>query len=94
MLNIRRARKRLIKLNKGSSLLKQKKEHFALFNKYYECYKEGWEDTFVGCCHDINEKKDTCCGESTDALSTQFNVTALVPSLKRLYVDLWDAIEL
>ena len=39
-------------------------------------------------------KKDTCCGESADALSTQFNVTALVPSLKRLYVDLWDAIEL
>ena len=92
--NIRRARKRLIKLNTGSSLLKQKKEHFALFKKYDECYKEGWEDTFVGCCHDIEMKKDTCCDESADALTTQFNVTALVPSLKRLYVDLWDAIEL
>jgi len=94
MLNIRRARKRLIKLNKGSSLLKQNKERLTLFNEYHECYKEGWEDTFVGCCHDIDKKKDTCFDDSADALTTQFNVTALVPSLKRLYVDLWDAIEL
>ena len=28
------------------------------------------------------------------ALTTQFNVTALVPSVRRLYVDLWDTIEL
>ena len=112
----------------------------ALFAKYDECYKDGWEFTFVGCCHDnemfgpsfctkcklqqSSTTASTSCSPSneqggstqmangnnncnaikdssnyddimsTDALTTQFNVTALVPSVKRLYVDLWDNIEL
>ena len=92
---------------------KSKQEHDALFATYDEHYKEGWEFTFVGCCHDDNGAKckqcscksssggtTTCCDDnnvmSADnaALTTQFNVTALVPSMKRLYVDLWDTIEL
>ena len=90
----------------------------AAFASYAECYKEGWEFTFVGCCHDqydfCNECKHLtrpcktdCCPSKDDALcgaesneddmsafTTQFNVTALVPSVQRLYVDLWDTIEL
>ena len=32
--------------------------------------------------------------DDMSAFTTQFNVTALVPSVRRLYVDLWDTIEL
>eukprot|EP01082_Thalassiosira_pseudonana_P011906 g10569.t1 g10569 contig4:2120980-2123718(-) len=32
--------------------------------------------------------------DDSSALTTQFNVTALVPSVRRAYVDLWDTIEL
>ena len=142
----------------------------AAYSKYNECYRDGWEYTFVGCCHDDDDDQGlqllppsnsrTCCIESvgsnsshhfkptgedavlgetslvgnkgecivesrllpeqepppqrrllnnrsscggdfavenTDhdcAITTRFNVTALVPSVKRLYVDLWDTIEL
>jgi len=149
----------------------------AAFVEYNESYKDGWEFTFVGCCHDdyyggfcTECKKDpvadnatgaTVCSSSNcksratddndvenkgngitsqsqsreesqrnnhpyslknannhrprqqcnilhqdsyndrisssnndDAHTTQFNVTALIPSVRRLYVDLWDTIEL
>jgi len=118
----------------------------AAFSKYNDCYRDGWEFTFVGCCHDEDPLQfcSTChptssksCSESIGtckprtgallddddksvdgqggiphppnhqsqsncrglvnedqcAFTTQFNVTALVPSVKRLYVDLWDTIE-
>ena len=32
--------------------------------------------------------------DDMSAFTTQFNVTALVPSVRRAYVDLWDTIEL
>jgi hypothetical protein len=117
----------------------------AAFSKYNECYRDGWEFTFVGCCHDEDPlqfcstchptSSKSCCepigsignckrrgtllddknvvgkggiveplphpsqhqlqnDEDQCAFTTQFNVTALVPSVKRLYVDLWDTIEL
>eukprot|EP00584_Thalassiosira_punctigera_P024541 CAMPEP_0172548068 /NCGR_PEP_ID=MMETSP1067-20121228/17465_1 /TAXON_ID=265564 ORGANISM="Thalassiosira punctigera, Strain Tpunct2005C2" /NCGR_SAMPLE_ID=MMETSP1067 /ASSEMBLY_ACC=CAM_ASM_000444 /LENGTH=248 /DNA_ID=CAMNT_0013335253 /DNA_START=231 /DNA_END=975 /DNA_ORIENTATION=+ len=97
----------------------------AAFSKHDECYKDGWEFTFVGCCHDQYDfcnKCDpvrSCAGnfepnhrpvsknishhkyalqedlhDEMSPLTTQFNVTALVPSIRRLYVDLWDTIEL
>jgi len=118
----------------------------AAFVKYHECYKDGWEFTFVGCCHDQNDFCSKCKNpnrsfttskcksnrvitaasielhqsevhenssnpvdnngshhqymvkedlyDDTSAFTTRFNVTALVPSVQRLYVDLWDTIEL
>lgn len=47
-----------------------------------------WEKSFVGCC--CNMCENTNIIES----DTQFNVSALVPSLMRAYGNLWDRIEL
>ncbi len=120
----------------------------AAFSKYNECYRNGWEFTFVGCCHDkeldvrrtghlpsrpccdavcTNSDDETrseshhgnyvvgkggaveppshppqprllnncgCLVEEPCAITTKFDITALVPSMKRLCVDLWDTIEL
>ncbi|KAL7545374.1 hypothetical protein ACHAWF_010943 [Thalassiosira exigua] len=113
----------------------------AAFDHYARCYRDGWELTFVGCCHDHRGFCDKCiCGDENEtpsrdegketifrsqskshlqsdsparsgtncqkcisssdsnddmtALTTEFNVTALVPSVQRLYEDLWDNIEL
>jgi len=114
-----------------STALESIQNEYCLARKRFdEYYADGWELTFVGCCHDHDScssckpNLDKCknlsstlngtnkandanslsnsggatnqgdCSDDMSAFTTQFNVTALVPSVRRAYVDLWDTIEL
>ena len=60
---------------------------------YHRTHFGEWENSFVPCCCCC------CCCQQCKLLNqieneTQFNVNALVPSLKRAYGELWDRIEL
>ncbi|KAL9191097.1 hypothetical protein ACHAXT_000803 [Thalassiosira profunda] len=130
--HLRRARVRAMEMNVGNGSSRLGHTHIskgdasAAFAKYAEIYEDGWEFTFVGCCHEQQDfcskcnqgkliekdgevvfrsqadatashqqyigRQDSC--DDMSALTTQFNVTALVPSVRRAYVDLWDTIEL
>lgn len=62
-----------------------KKDQMDRWETYHVAHFGGWEKSFVGCC---------CgqCGSMND--ETQFYASALIPSLRKAYGELWGGIEL